>query len=53
MPVILTFLLTVSKFLFVRGGRSLLHASTAMLVTAFSFQVNVGVYAGFFANGLP
>jgi len=50
MPVILTFLLMLSTFFLVRAGRSLLHASTAMLVTAFSFQVTVGFYAGFFAN---
>jgi len=50
MPVILTFLLMLSTFFLVRTGGSLLHASTAMLVTVFSFQVTVGVYAGFFAN---
>jgi len=50
MPAILTFLLMLSTFFFVRAGGSVLHASTAMLVTAFSFQVTVGVYAGFFAN---
>jgi len=50
MPVLLTFLLMLSTFFLVRAGGSLLHASTAMLVTVFSFQVTVGVYAGFFAN---
>jgi len=49
MPVILTVLLMLSTFLLVRV-RGLLQASTAMLVTVFSFQVTVGIYAGFFAN---
>jgi hypothetical protein len=50
MPVLLTLLLMFSSFIFVRSGQSLLHAATAMLVTAFSFTVTVGVYAGFLAN---
>jgi len=50
MPVVLTFLLTLSTFFLVKTGRSLPYASTAMLVTIFSFQVTVGIYAGFFAN---
>jgi len=49
MPVILTILLMISTFLLV-SVRGLLQASTAMLVTVFSFQVTVGFYAGFFAN---
>jgi hypothetical protein len=50
MPVVLTFLLMFSTFFLVKVGRGLLPASTAMLVTVFSFQVTVGIYAGFFAN---
>jgi len=50
MPVVLTFLLMFSTSFLVKVGRSLLHASTAMLVTVFSFQVTVGLYAGFYAN---
>jgi len=50
MPVLLTFLLMISSFVFVRSGQSSFHAVTAMLVTVFSFTVTVGVYAGFFAN---
>jgi len=50
MPVVLTVLLMLSTFFLVKIGRSLLHAATAMLVTAFSFQVTVGLYAGFYAN---
>jgi len=51
MPVVLMFLLMFSTFFLVKvGSGSLLHASTAMLVTVFSFQVTVGIYAGFFAN---
>jgi len=50
MPVVLTFLLMFSTFFLVRAGKSFLHASTAMLVTVFSFQVTVGLYAGFYAN---
>ena len=50
MPVVLLFLLMFSSFFFVRTCRDLFHASTAMLVSVFSFQVTVGFYAGFFAN---
>lgn len=50
MPVLLTFLLMLSTFFLVKAGKSLLHASTATLVTVFSFRVTVGIYAGFFAN---
>ncbi|MCW4020080.1 MAG: hypothetical protein NWF14_02470 [Candidatus Bathyarchaeota archaeon] len=50
MPVILTFLLMFSTYMLVRVDRSHLHAATSMLVTALSFQVTVGVHAGFFAN---
>jgi len=50
MPVVLMVLLMFSTFFLMRVGRSLLHAATAMLVTAFSFQVTVGLYAGFYAN---
>ncbi|MFZ7136928.1 MAG: hypothetical protein ACOWW1_00695 [archaeon] len=51
MPVVLMFLLMGSTFFLVKvGTRSLFHASVAMLVTVFSFQVTVGIYAGFFAN---
>jgi len=50
MPLVLSFLLMSSTFFLVRVGKSLLHAATAMLVTVFSFQVTVGLYAGFYAN---
>jgi len=50
MPIVLTFLFMLSTFFLVKVGRNLLHAATAMLVTVFSFQVTVGIYAGFFAN---
>lgn len=50
MPVLLSFLLMISCFVFVRSGQSSFHAITAMLVSVFSFTVTVGVYAGFFAN---
>jgi hypothetical protein len=50
MPAILTFLLILSFFVFVKAGRDFLHSATAMLVAVFSFQVTVGFYAGFYAN---
>jgi hypothetical protein len=51
MPVVLMFLSMSSTFFLVKVGTgSLFHASVAMLVTVFSFQVTVGIYAGFFAN---
>jgi len=50
MPVILTFLLMLASYFLVVTSKSRLHGATAMLMTAFSFQVTVGLFAGFYAN---
>jgi hypothetical protein len=50
MPVILALLLMLATFLLVKVGRTTIHAATAMLATAFSFQVTVGLHTAFYAN---
>ncbi len=50
MPFVLTVLLMLSTFMLVKVKKSSFHAATAMLITVFSFQVTVGLFAAFFAN---
>jgi hypothetical protein len=52
MPVVLTLLFASSSFLLVRVARDNFQSLTTMLITVFSFQVTVGIYAGFYANWL-
>ena len=52
MPAILTLLHMLSTFLLVKSEKGVFHGSLSMITSILSFQVTVGLFAGFLANWL-
>ena len=52
MPAILTLLHMLSTFILVKSEKGVFHGSLSMITSILSFQVTVGLFAGFLANWL-